>query len=137
MVTPVSKDHGRLSQGMSTADLSRHLEHIDAGKSFSSASSDSSSNNSNNSSSRSADESPRRNLEDGNRSSVAGGGSDGRARGEFSGEPEWQRAAGRWTKREQRLLREMKALLEEDLRAAPPFPEVVGSRRMLRFLRYE
>ncbi|CAM9781453.1 unnamed protein product [Choristocarpus tenellus] len=29
----------------------------------------------------------------------------------------------------------MKELLKEDLKRAPPFPEVVGSRRMLRFLR--
>ncbi|CAN0534748.1 unnamed protein product, partial [Ectocarpus sp. 8 AP-2014] len=47
----------------------------------------------------------------------------------------WQRAAGRWTRFEEGLLREMKAELQDDLRAAPPFPEVVGTRRMLRFLR--
>lgn len=55
--------------------------------------------------------------------------------GEFFAEPEWQRVPGRWAKFEDKLLREMKAELQEDLRAAPPFPEVVGSRRMLRFLR--
>lgn len=60
-----------------------------------------------------------------------GAGSDG----EFLVEPEWQRVPGRWAKFEDKLLREMKAELQEDLRAAPPFPEVVGSRRMLRFLR--
>lgn len=55
--------------------------------------------------------------------------------GEFFAEPEWQRVPGRWTKFEDKLLRQMKADLQEDLRAAPPFPEVIGSRRMLRFLR--
>lgn len=54
----------------------------------------------------------------------------------FYGEPEWQRAPGRWPKWELAKLHEMKTLMEDDLRTAPPFPEVVGSRRMLRFLRY-
>ncbi|CAM9365698.1 unnamed protein product, partial [Discosporangium mesarthrocarpum] len=54
---------------------------------------------------------------------------------EFFVEPEWQRAPGRWSKWETRMIREMKILLDEDIRKAPPFPEVVGSRRMLRFLR--
>lgn len=54
----------------------------------------------------------------------------------FYGEPEWQRAPGRWPKWELAKLQEMKMLLEDDLRTSPPFPEVVGSRRMLRFLRY-
>lgn len=56
--------------------------------------------------------------------------------GEFFVEPEWQRATGRWSRREEALLQEMKTILDEDLREAPPFPEVVGERRMLRFLRY-
>ncbi|CAN0106692.1 unnamed protein product, partial [Ectocarpus fasciculatus] len=70
-------------------------------------------------------------------SSSTGGGASANAarRGEFFAEPEWQRAAGRWTKFEEGLLGEMKAELQDDLRAAPPFPEVVGTRRMLRFLR--
>lgn len=63
------------------------------------------------------------------------GGSGGSDDGEFFAEPEWQRVPGRWTKFEDKLLGEMKADLQEDLRAAPPFPEVIGSRRMLRFLR--
>eukprot|EP00904_Undaria_pinnatifida_P007285 jgi/Undpi1/3687/HiC_scaffold_16.g07057.m1 len=133
MLTPISKGGDRMPSAMSTADLSRHLEHIDAGKSFSDDSSDSS--NSNNSISRRAEDSPPRDLQHGDRSSMGEGGDGHRSQGEFSGEPEWQRAPGRWTKREEHLLREMKALVEEDLRAAPPFPEVVGSRRMLRFLR--
>lgn len=62
-------------------------------------------------------------------------GRGGSSSGEFFVEPEWQRVPGRWAKFEDKLLREMKAELEEDLRAAPPFPEVIGSRRMLRFLR--
>eukprot|EP00903_Cladosiphon_okamuranus_P011122 g10498.t1 len=62
-------------------------------------------------------------------------GSGGGRGGEFFVEPEWQRVPGRWAKFEDKLLREMKAELDEDLRAAPPFPEVIGSRRMLRFLR--
>ena len=134
-MTPISKGGDRMPSAMSTADLSRHLEHIDAGKSFSDDSSDSS--NSNNSISRRAEDSPPRDLQHGDRSSMGEGGDGHRSQGEFSGEPEWQRAPGRWTKREEHLLREMKALVEEDLRAAPPFPEVVGSRRMLRFLRYD
>lgn len=55
--------------------------------------------------------------------------------GEFFVEPEWQRAAGRWTRFEEGLLTEMKAELQNDLKTAPPFLEVVGTRRMLRFLR--
>lgn len=62
-------------------------------------------------------------------------GSGGGRGGEFFAEPEWQRVPGRWAKFEDTLLREMKAELQEDLRAAPPFPEVIGTRRMLRFLR--
>lgn len=62
--------------------------------------------------------------------------SQGQSKEEFFVEPEWQRAPGRWSRHEETLLREMKEILDEDLRAAPPFPEVVGSRRMLRFLRY-
>lgn len=58
---------------------------------------------------------------------------------EFFAEPEWQRAPGRWKKSEEKLLREMKVLLADDLQRAKSqgvaFPEVVGSRRMLRFLR--
>lgn len=46
-----------------------------------------------------------------------------------------QRAPGRWSRHEEKLLREMKEIMAEDLRCHPPFPEVVGSRRMLRFLR--
>lgn len=56
--------------------------------------------------------------------------------GEFFVEPEWQRAPGRWTCREETLLREMKEIMGDNLRRHPPFPEVVGSRRMLRFLRW-
>lgn len=56
--------------------------------------------------------------------------------GEFFVEPEWQRVTGRWSRREEGLLQEMKRILDEDLREMPPFPEVVGERRMLRFLRY-
>lgn len=48
-----------------------------------------------------------------------------------------QREPGRWSRYEERLLREMKEIIAEDLRRHPPFPEVVGSRRMLRFLRWE
>lgn len=58
-------------------------------------------------------------------------------RAEFFVEPEWQRAPGRWSQGEEAMLRKMKEILDEDLRASPPFPEVVGTRRMLRFLRYE
>ena len=68
-------------------------------------------------------------------SSRVGGVESGGTGGEYFAEPEWQRVPGRWTKFEEKLLREMKAELQEDLRAVPQFPEVVGSRRMLRFLR--
>ncbi|CAN0168264.1 unnamed protein product, partial [Ectocarpus sp. 12 AP-2014] len=74
-------------------------------------------------------------------SSGGGGGGGGGVsalaarRGELFVEPEWQRAAGRWTRFEEGLLTEMKVELQDDLKAAPPFPEVVGTRRMLRFLR--
>jgi len=68
-------------------------------------------------------------------SSRGGGTESGGSVGEYFAEPEWQRVPGRWSKFEEKLLKEMKADLQEDLRAAPQFPEVVGSRRMLRFLR--
>ncbi|CAM9169952.1 unnamed protein product, partial [Phaeothamnion confervicola] len=50
-------------------------------------------------------------------------------------EPAWQRVPGRWEEQDAELLMEMKVILAEDLRQSPPFPEVVGQRCMLRFLR--
>lgn len=136
----------------------QHLQHINTSRTFSSSSNSSSDNMTTTSreSSPSRDSSTRRaragrgtsNGDQRTESTLAAsamarpidsnGDSNGGANsGEYFAEPEWQRAPGRWSKREESLLREMKALLEDDLRAAPPFPEVVGSRRMLRFLRWE
>ncbi len=45
------------------------------------------------------------------------------------------RIPGRWSPLETSLLAEMRALCSKELAAAKPFPEVVGDRRLMRFLR--
>ncbi len=42
---------------------------------------------------------------------------------------------GRWSPIETTLLAKMRVLCSEELAAAKPFPEVVGDRRLMRFLR--
>ena len=42
---------------------------------------------------------------------------------------------GKWTTNEEILLAEMKVSLKTDIERSPPFPEVVGDRRLIRFLR--
>lgn len=139
MASPATEDVGLpvATVGAATAPGDLRLVQIKTGTFSSSGSSISSSDHSDSSSGSGSPE-PRslpRVVENIDPASTATRDHHRRRDGEFIAEPEWQRAAGRWSKREESLLREMKLLLEEDLRAAPPFPEVVGSRRMLRFLR--
>jgi hypothetical protein len=41
----------------------------------------------------------------------------------------------RWIPRERDGLAKMKEILQEDLKSIPPYPDVVGDRRLIRFLR--
>lgn len=47
----------------------------------------------------------------------------------------WPLAPNRWSPEESALLDEMKSQLHDDLQAVPQFPEVIGDRRLIRFIR--
>ena len=46
-----------------------------------------------------------------------------------------QRKPNRWNKKESELLLKMRETLRDKLKQQKPFPEVVGDRRLIRFLR--